>query len=396
MAITLEQEPSNYYPCFNGLYFVATSDNTGEERFRFIFDLYVDGTLAGRYLVPPRPDFNNAIWNASKALQDNISYNIDQSTTEFANNDNSFVKYRVKIGEQYISGGVLTDFTDLTLSTEQYTINAALNSTEILSYSASDYLLNNSTSLFLTNKPRTERIELNQLSWLYTIDSDGATFDSIEIERFNSAGASLGTTTILNPNTGGTDDERFNRVGVGTKNLIDSQGASYLDNTSSYTVTAKDSLSASISETMTFNIEGECRYGTRRIHFLNKLGGFDAFNFNMKYNEIVNINRRTARKPIGTAALDSFTFSESDIEQQDYYIDYTRTFTIKSDWLTEAQSAWLEELLTSPVIFEEIDGVLYSIKLTSNSYEVQRTLNRKVFNLKINYSRSVKSYRQVI
>jgi hypothetical protein len=67
---------------------------------------------------------------------------------------------------------------------------------------------------------------------------------------------------------------------------------------------------------------------------------------------------------------------------------------LNSDWITQAESAWLEQLLASPEIYWDNAGELQAINITDSSYEKRKTVNDKIFNLTINIEIGQKRFTQ--
>ena len=74
----------------------------------------------------------------------------------------------------------------------------------------------------------------------------------------------------------------------------------------------------------------------------------------------------------------------------------TETYTLNSDWITEEQYAYLQQLITSPQVFifydtytqkdgSTIEAVNIPIIITDNSYTFKTRNRDRIFNLTITY-----------
>jgi hypothetical protein len=68
--------------------------------------------------------------------------------------------------------------------------------------------------------------------------------------------------------------------------------------------------------------------------------------------------------------------------------------TANSDWITEAESIWLKELLTSPIVFMEQAGQLIPISINESQHKFNKTVNEKLFNIQITFGFGNESARQ--
>lgn len=395
MAITIDQEPDAFSPAYNPLIFVATSDNTGEDNFQYVFDIYWAGVLQTRHRMPANPTSGKAVFNAARIIEAQVTHDIDSSTTEFGVNENSYIEFQVKVGEQYDVAGVATIFADLDTSSFIYAYNGIFDNLDFPSYTSTPYLLSSSSKVFLTNAPSTQKVATGDLLWLHSMTSTTSNYDKLQVKKYDSAGVLLSTDTIANPYTADTDDNRFLRVGVGPANILSSLGGTYLDGVSYYTVQAINAASAAMSELRRFNLDSECsRFTPIRLQFLNKLGGFDAFSFNLVNKDTSEIKREKYKRKTGTLSGSTFSYSQTDRSEHTLSTVIDASKNITSDWLSEAESLWLEELVTSPVVFQELSGVLIPITITDTRYEPQKKANKRVFNLSISFNYSIANYRQ--
>ena len=60
--------------------------------------------------------------------------------------------------------------------------------------------------------------------------------------------------------------------------------------------------------------------------------------------------------------------------------------TMNSNWITENDAIWLEELLTAPDVYIlTTNNTKVPIIITDNTYEVKTALRNQMFNLVLNY-----------
>ncbi len=393
MAITIHQSPDTFTPVYNPVVFVASSTNVGENNFSYVFDLYIGGVLQTRHRIPANPSNGYAKIDCSSILGSEVTHDLLLSTTGWAQNTNSFIKFQVKIGEEYDVADVATLYTNLATSSSMYAFNSVFDYFDFVDYESTNYLLEASTDKFLTNAPDQYFISGDK-GYLYLINNDPTTVTKARFKKYSAANVLLATADVTNSvfNTN-TDNNRFLRIGVGPENLETSISAGWTDNASHYTCQIFNGSTA-ISEIKTFYMDEACKYTPVRLHFLNKLGGFDSFNFKLASKSDSAIERKTYKKLQGSYSGASFVYSKSDRSQSTVSTQLNDTTQINSDWLTEEENVWLKELVSSPVVLQELNGELLPITIQETKYSDKKKENEKLFNLQLNFNYSHTNYRQ--
>jgi hypothetical protein len=104
MAITTINEPYDITPAYNPIKFLYNSTNKNNLGFKYIFDVYESGTLnkIAEYRVFPRYSDGYGEIDLSKLLQNKVTFNFDPTLTESDPATNSYYKYDLKVGEEYV------------------------------------------------------------------------------------------------------------------------------------------------------------------------------------------------------------------------------------------------------------------------------------------------------
>jgi histidinol-phosphate/aromatic aminotransferase/cobyric acid decarboxylase-like protein len=123
---------------------------------------------------------------------------------------------------------------------------------------------------------------------------------------------------------------------------------------------------------------------------MNKLGGFDSFNFNKNTINAMEIERKQFKAPLPIG------YSKQDRLKTNYNTTINDRISINSDWITEQESILLEELATSPVIYLERSATNFiAVNVTNTNYEIKKYLdNRSLFNLSFDLEYTYSRYRQ--
>jgi hypothetical protein len=401
MAITINQEPAKFTPAYNENWFVATTTNQAQANFKFVVDIVFLGDVSytrriKRNIYPGST--NKLVIDVHRIIENYLTHDIDLATDEVELNANSWKGYIIRVGEEY--GTTPTVYPNLAQSNIILAWNAVQDFEQFVTYSSGTCLLGSSGSTFLTNSPAEQKVSTDEKGWLYMIQNpNGQTFTQAEVKTYN--GNTLVQTVLVNNpyNAPASSGECFLRMpaapaslnlitggnlNAGSQPIIDS-------NITSYTIRTLDTgiPNGSSSETKTFKIVSNCTAYTKyRLHFLNRLGGFDSFSF-IKGSQIVDtINKQMYKKPKGTLTGSSFGYDISDRLTTQYQTEVKTAYQINSDWITDEESEWLRELLSSPIIFWEKDGELLAVNITDVQYQSKKAVTDMTFNLTVTFETS--------
>lgn len=214
---------------------------------------------------------------------------------------------------------------------------------------------------------------------------------SVKFAMFNSAGVQQ-TSYSYNLSSGNT--YRRLDIGVGTQNLSNSFGINWSSsNYSYYTVTYLQN-GVTASETLKYRLKSECSpYNANewvRVLWLNRQGGWDYFTFTRDVKKSVNITRSEYNR------ITDWDYSVGDRGRTIFATKAEEQYTIQSNWITDNEAKWLEELMTSPEVYiigndnkTYYSGLSTAYKLpiiiTQNSYEVKTTMRNQMFNFVLSY-----------
>jgi hypothetical protein len=104
MAITTINEPFDKTPAYNPIKFLYDSTNKNNLGFKYIFDVYESGTAnkIAEYRVFPRYSDGYGEIDLSKLLQNKVTFDFDPALSESDPATNSYYKYDLKVGEEYV------------------------------------------------------------------------------------------------------------------------------------------------------------------------------------------------------------------------------------------------------------------------------------------------------
>lgn len=398
MAITVHLSPTQYSPAYNPLVSVVSSSNSGQPNFRYVFDIYSSAatSILARVKLPARPTDTRGMFDAKRVLESLVTFDLPNPVESAAwyRNTNSYERYVIKYGEEY--GTTPTIYPDLQNSGTAYIWNAALSHAQYLDYAYFDYwIIGGLDSNLLSNQPTTHNIQLEQGAWMYAMTGNANAIKYGVIKKYNSAGALLGTLTITNPYAAlSADADQWVRFACGTRNIESYSPGWLTSNVAYYTVHIEDNTNAISSLVYTYNITDNCQYETIRLHFLNTRGGFDSFNFNKKSIERKTVTREGYRKRYGSTSGTTWAYTLAERGNTTFYTEENQSFTANSDWISEAESIWLGELIASPEVYQESGGVLIAIDILNSEHQVMKKVNQKLFNLSVSFKYSNNNTKQ--
>ena len=287
-----------------------------------------------------------------------------------------------------------TIYSDLA-SFSGYAFNGVLQYEEVPTWGFQNYNLKTSkVASFLTNQPSVVTVDLTDrgsLSFLRTT-AFNASFDYLlEIAVTNKAGVTT-IHEVLLPNMKvpqitnnliqhvGAYPWNVNQMGLGV--IIDSS-------TKSYTLRiVQENPSVSylgMSEYKTFEINTKCsKFEPVRFMFLNSFGAFDYFTATLLSKESISINKTTYQKVL------TYNYDVGDRGRTVLGIEGQQSYTVNSDWINEDTSLWLREMALSAEVYilDNIDGSIIPVIVDMGTYEINKHVNKKLFNQVFTYSKA--------
>jgi hypothetical protein len=373
VALSITQQPNEYAPAYNDTNFVITESSGGiytKDNFKFIAEVKQSTTSLAKLKAPIYyGSTNKGVFNIGRILENYVAYDFNYNDSAASGCTNSIMDYKVEFGYEYSASatGSVTEYTNLTSATGSVW-NASLNPFDLVNY-AGQYTMDGN-GLFLT-PIRSKTIHRTQKDWLYAIRNTATT----ALVTYSDAS----TQTINLPTT------KVVRIPSGSQLTIPG-AATYYD------IQLKVGATV-LSETYRVNLIEECsKYDTTDLFFLNSLGGFDSFRFNKVRRDNYDIQRKQFKSNPYTLGA-TYGYTTSAFKQKTYDTNMTHKVKLFSNWITEAESEWLLDLFTSPVVFA-YDGTLVAVNIDANTYEVKKHVQDNAFFIELDMSYSFESKRQ--
>ena len=413
MAVTVTQQPPILTPAYGDIVITVSSNLVVSKfKFKYIYDIFKYNSTGsgqvyvGRVRQTPNPS-GVGMLDLSRYLQNQVDIidikNFDgtifvtDGSSGAANPNNC--SYTVNCGEEYANtlygavslyngNGTLSTGTTLnsTSTTTGWTFNGVKQFEEGFDWNEAPYVSSTGRTL-LTNSPRTLYKETDEYFTMASLFGtySGTTFGvtgTTYAQVYNSAGTLL---TTYSPASGTTLTSSQIRSVYACRNI--STIVSGYENTWDKIVIG---FGTNTTERITIYNKG-CpwdKYDPKDIIFLNRLGGLDTFRFYGSKDEEVKIERGTYKRAYGSWSSSSYSYNTTERGTSNIKTDLTVTGEVMSDFLDINTVNWLEELLTSPVVFMIEDSKLIPINITNSSFKNQLRGNVKLRQVSFSYEKS--------
>lgn len=384
--VTILQSPDVIMPVYNDIVFTVDSTNKAQCSFRYVCDVYINGSYITRLKLFPYGTNGYASFKVNRVLQDFVSYDLHNNlygTNIFSDNRETIKDYQLKFGEEYDNSPQCdvgtTVYPNLTNTSTFSFFNGAFQYKNWLTYSSATYKMTGPTNKFLSNIPNNAYINMGDQMTLNFMNVSSSV-QELKVTTYNSVGSSIGVYTYNNIYTSVSSYlYRILTVGIGPENLNNSTLASGVQpvihsNVFSYDVVLIDGLGNAVSETKTFKMDKRETYFTpHRLWWLNRLGGFDSYDYSLKDKRKVDTSRTEFTKLLGeyraASPTNKWTYDIGDRGRTVISVDAQEANTYNCNWLTEKESLWMEELFTSPEVYlsdQNLRNCFHQVRIVDN------------------------------
>jgi hypothetical protein len=380
MAIVINHNPADYSSIHGDLIFTvyeATKavDPVTYPNYKYVCDVYIGGVLEKRLTTFPRPDNSRGVFNIGPIVRNYISQ-------QFAPDENIlcqefgagefYLDVQCKFGEE-IS---YTTTTNLTVdSTRRYFNHYNGRITEYETIRAS--------AVFTQPTTRPAQLNIQRDSIYYFIPYiPPSTSVTVRVKTYNASG------TLVDDDTDTGSFSAESGIQFNFSPYCISYNLSFdftlIDH---YTV----EIQGSYGRTYTFKIKDECIHTPYTIHFLNKFGLFESFEFRKISRKIWDVEKKSfTQNPfrISSAGLVEYGATTAlgivGYESKTVYASkFREKMKLSADNLTDAEWAWLKELQFSPLVYLQEGDNIIPVTVEGTQYEEKKYVNDKLQSLQI-------------
>ena len=398
MAITINATPKDFAPVYNKMEYLIESTNVAQPNFAYLVDIYINFavTKTARLRIPARPSDNKGKVDIHRVLESALTSDVGNplGTDSVYDATNSFLTYVIKFGEEY--GTTIVQYPDLTIDTIRKTFNGSLEKRPFVNWDDTEYELDGATKKFMTNMPNDNKVSLDSHGWLYYRGFPFIT--DFVIVRFLTGGA---VQSVQIDAAATAANIRFVPSAPASLNNIDNANFTagsqpiITPDTERYYMIALDGGGNVVSEQKHFTLQEACKYNANTLIFQNNLGGFDNFTFYLGDMSMTDIERKDMKVNVDNVVGNDIVYSMNEREKVTYYTKKSETIKLMSDWITEAESNWLLELISSPEIYLQNGDELTAVaKIKATNYTKKKVVRDKLFKIDVELELGYDNYRQ--
>jgi hypothetical protein len=395
MAITIQSSPAPYSSMHDDLWFVSSSTNVGQTAFKFVYDVYVNGSQVSRTKVYPSPSAEGSygVFNASPMVRSFVTNYFEPSGSSIlvASNDKIKVDSQIRVGEEYVSGGNLITIPNVA--------SGALASYNYYPPLFADILfVNNNTPLVLSDYYDNLLLENFTDDWITERDNEKITIeygDNFYATYFKiTAGAYSAWVDVINESGAVIDTVSGGITFSGEMNLFNCQAGHIntfagrtliTEATYGYNVYLKRGVA--VSRKLQFIQKCYPKYKQYNLHFLNRLGGWDTMKFALVNRRSTELQRASYRRNdwqlSGNTMSNIDSYNKYNETTLNYAIQHKDKFHLISDWVSQQDYEWLGQLFASTIVYMEVQGAYFPVTISSTNYEYKLETSDKLFNFEI-------------
>ena len=367
MAISSLISPSGKPSVQDNLWHIATSDNSGQTDFKFVFDIFKGSEQLIRAKVYPNPTNGKGYFDAGPVVRNEMDYS-------WFNPDGAFASYEPNLSGEIGQGyqiRVGEDFSGLT------TLNLASGNVTAYNFVPPVFKRRISDFTAKDNRTLTDRF----LNFTAGYDEDiYLPIHSSDTEIYFIVVKYVGSTAT-------TSDEHLVRPDWGYQQLNIGRTAlsNFLVANGDFSIPTSVTKYKIIFDTAAYSIEVivnlECdgKFTPIPLHFMNAYGMFETARFGLVNRLSKQLQRKTFQKR-------DYEFGETSVDYYDTYgsnkkyIESKINYGSEINWQykltmyppSDSDYQWLAQLIDSPIIYAEIDSEYYPVTIVETNYEYSK------------------------
>lgn len=390
MAIQTLFNPSGDVSIQDDLWHIAHSTQSGGTDMKYVFDVYNGAVQLIRSKVYPNPANGRGYFNANRIVANEITYNWFRP---YASNGKVWVyepsasgecalTYTIKVGEE-LSGTTTANLVTANVTAFNWTPSLFQRRTDI-----SNFYCN-----FLTERPKAIKASIGETILIpYRSIRPNESYVSVKLQIqyqiFKTTGTSSGTTPLLEAFT---MSGKFLQLDVGSVAMNNTLPATLQNpvpidsNTTAYNFKIIANLNDGSGEIQqiysdVYSVFLECnRYEPVLLHFMNRFGMFETAKFGLVNKLMMENEKKSFTKQEYRYGNTSVNYKDGNNVYYEGKINYNTKskwkYQLSMNYPSDAEYEWLEQLMTSPQIFAQLEDGYYPVTILTNTY----TYNKNVW-----------------
>lgn len=268
-----------------------------------------------------------------------------------------------------------------------YIFNGAVPFLDFINWLADDYIMDSasSTHKFLTSIPRylritpTQDVRLNFTNWFANVRSLYFENDGGDIFELTTA-TGMTSDAVISASVGPTTT--MTSIISGSTPLVKT-------NTLYYDVWV-EVAGVQYSEKIRFYIDRRCTIQPFEISFMDRMGSFGSFAFQLRDVVTNNNQKSTFKRLAGGLGVDAttnpaYTYDSKATGERVYNVNFDKTQSLTTNWMDDASSLYFQELIASPVTYlKTATGTYVAVVITDSSSVEQRQVDKRLIKYTIN------------
>ena len=367
MAITIVSSPASGSTVQDDLWHIASSTNSANIEFKYVFDVWINGTQKIRVRQFADPTTAKGYFNAANVVRNSMTFEWFAPVSDFVVEQPNVsgqvgITYQVRYGEE-LSGVTTTNMASG--NTTAYNFNAPLFKRRLTTIA-------DRANKWFTNRPNYANTEVGEKLFIGLYLTG---LKDINVKMYN-GNNSLIDTNLLSLSAG------FYQLNIGSEGILESF-ALEVNTVKYYTI--------DIAGTETFKVNLVCnpKYTPINVHFLNSWGVFDSLRFDLVSKLSMDVKRKDFEQTdyrFGSTSVNYLTGNKYYEGNVNYYNNSNFKYKLTASALTDAEWQWAADLIMSPQILMEIDGYYYPVTITNSSYTFNKYVNDRLKPLEIEFS----------
>ena len=279
-------------------------------------------------------------------------------------------------GKMYYADNRKSRFLNLTSQNNKTTANIAIPLNQMNTFTGAQFGLSISpVGNFLTDMPRVVKQNENQDNWLAFYNNY---VSQILFLTFENDLGDIGARRITTTTAQGIVQIASGLGNMGTLTALAGTLPIIKDDATIVNVYLTNTSGTPVSETITYQIDRRCNISEYEIVFMDRLGTFANFAMQLRAYEKGNANRLTYNQQFGNVNAGLVVFNTWESGTTTYHVDNTKELTLNTNYLTDAESVYFEQLMTSGYVFVKVDGEYFACQVTESGYDVERSINKRL------------------
>jgi hypothetical protein len=381
MAVTSITAPASYTSAHDSLRHIASSGNSAQSSFKYVFDVQIGGTTVAT--LKNYPDSGGyGVLDVALIVRNYLGSGFNPSGHSLLHYAGSFlfVDYTVLFGEEWLGQEPILNQTSASAKGWNYSLNP-------FRASISTY-----ANKFLTTRDRTAGEVMNGEKFYITYFNANLSAVTATIQKINEDGSNSGSAS-----TGGTISSLSSLLLDLSPYAINTYlGTTFITaSTYGYKVTIG-------SDTMIMKQVCAPRFTPVNIVFQNQFGGYDTFGFRLLSRQQKNFKRTTYQTADYQRSGTSMAFKNSSgvhyggVQALATQIDWS--YLVTSDYISATDYALGAELLASNEVYLHIttgdSEDYYPIVMKDTNYQEKVSTSDKIFNYQLQFDLGQKQYSQ--